>query len=140
MGNSMVRDVGLLLGRLLLSQIFLLSAVKKIFAWSGTASYMAAKGLPAADLMLFLAILLELAGGLSVLLGWRCRLGALLLVAFLLPTTLIFHSFWLLEGAEHAQQMIQFMKNTALIGGLVFVGSSDPGAISLDRRAGKAVA
>jgi len=86
---------------------------------------------------LVLAIGFELIGGLSVLLGVKARWGALLLVAFLIPTTLIFHDFWQYDGQQAQQQMIHFMKNLSILGGLVFVLGAGAGPWTLDARAAR---
>lgn len=122
------------LGRLLLSLIFITSGINKILNFSGTAGYMESKGMPLVPLFLTAAIVLELAGGLSLLLGFKARVGALLLIVFLIPTTLIFHNFWALEGADRQMQMIHFMKNLAILGGLLVVFGLGPGPVSLDQK------
>jgi len=127
-------DVGLLAGRILLGHIFLVSGVRKIFGWSATAGYMASKGMAGIWFFLPMAVILELAGALSLVTGFRSRWGALLLVVFLVPTTFIFHDFWNLVGEERGRQTINFMKNLAILGGLVLAACSDPGGLSLGRR------
>jgi putative oxidoreductase len=107
--------------RLLMSAIFILSGIGKLTGWSEMAGYMAAKGMPAVPLLLGAATFLEIFGGLSLLLGWKPRLGAALLFLFLIPTTLIFHNFWALAGAERMDQMTHFLKNLAILGGLLMV-------------------
>jgi putative oxidoreductase len=123
-----------LLGRILLAQIFLLSGLNKIGAWEQTAGYMASKNMPLVPFFLVAAILFEVGGGLSVALGYKARLGAAALVVFLIPTTLIFHNFWALQGMEQQVQMIMFMKNLAILGGLLLVIGFGPGPLSLDHR------
>ena len=120
-----------LLGRVLISLIFLMSAFGKIADFGGTQQYMASYGMPATGLLLVGAIVLELFGGLSVLLGFRARWGAIALIVFLIPATLVFHT----DFADR-MQTIQFMKNLAIIGGLLFVVAFGPGAFRLDRRLG----
>lgn len=132
-----LQHVAPLAGRGLLSLIFLLSSVGKIMDWSGTAGYMASKHMPMVPFFLAMAILFELGGGLSVLSGYKARWGALALIVFLIPTTLIFHNFWAYEGMEQKMQMISFLKNTAIMGGLITLGANGPGPISLDERAAK---
>src|SRR5437868_8446610 len=88
----------LLLGRILLSVIFLLSGVMKILHWDQTATSMAEHGMPAVPVFLALAILVEIGGGLLILLGFHTSWGALALAAFLVPVTLTFHHFWTFEG------------------------------------------
>ncbi|MEQ8787095.1 MAG: DoxX family protein [Pirellulaceae bacterium] len=122
-------------GRVFLSAIFLMSGVHKITAWSATAESMRGEGMPeqAVPLLLAGAIVFELGGGLSVLLGLKARLGALALIVFLIPTTVIFHDFWTYGEASAMQnQMQHFMKNLAILGGLFFVLGSGPGCCSVD--------
>lgn len=122
-----------LLGRLLIVTIFLLSAVgNKIPQFQNVVGYMESEGVPAAPVMLAGAIAFLLAGGASVLVGYKARLGAGLLLAFLALATYWFHDFWTFEGPERQSQMIQFMKNLALMGTMLFLIANGAGAWSLD--------
>lgn len=129
-----VQSLAAPIGRGLLSLIFLFSGLGKMMDWSGTAGYMAVKGMPLVPFFLFMAIVFEFVGGLSVLLGYRGRLGAAMLIVFLVPTTFIFHNFWAFEGMEQRMQMISFLKNLSIMGGLAFIASVGTGPFSLDRR------
>ncbi|MGA9753400.1 MAG: DoxX family protein [Acidobacteriota bacterium] len=124
-----------LIGRILLSVIFLFSAFGKVTHFSGMEQFMASKGMPAVPVLLVLALLTEALGGLSLLLGFKARWGALLLFLFLIPTTLIFHDFWALTGAMRQDMQIHFLKNLAIMGGLLMVAANGPGAFSLDKPA-----
>lgn len=124
-----------LAGRILLSLIFVMSGLSKIGGWNDTAGYMASKGMPMVPLFLVGAILFEVLGGLSVLLGFKAKIGAAALIVFLIPATLIFHNFWTLEGMEQQMQMIMFMKNLSIMGGLLLVIGRGAGPLSLDERA-----
>jgi putative oxidoreductase len=108
-------------GRVLLSLIFILSALGKLADLGGTAAFMRAAGIPAVWLCLPAAILIELGGGLAILTGWAAGVGALVLVLFLIPTTVVFHPFWQSSGMERTVQMVNFMKNLAIMGGLLIV-------------------
>ena len=101
------------LGRILLCTIFLLSAVgNKIPNFQAVAGYMAKEGVPAAQVMLAGAIIFLIAGSLSVIVGYRARIGAALLLAFLVLATYYFHDFWTVSDSQARQdQMIHFMKN-----------------------------
>jgi putative oxidoreductase len=132
--NPTCQALTALSGRILLSAIFLMSAFGKITDWSGTAEHMEKEGMVMIPIFLAGAIAFEALGGLSVLLGLFTRYGAWLLIAFLVPTTLIFHDFWVKEGMERLQQMVQFMKNLALMGGLLMVAAFGAGRFSLDSR------
>jgi putative oxidoreductase len=108
-------------GRVLLSLIFILSALGKLADLNGTAAFMRAAGMPAVGLLLPAGIVLELGGGLAILTGYGMRLGVAALIVFLIPATLIFHPFWQASGMERMGQMINFMKNLAIMGGLLIV-------------------
>ena len=125
----------ILIGRILLSAIFVTSGVQKLTALSETAEGMQSEGVVAAPFLLAAAIICELCGGLSVLLGWHARFGALLLIAFLVPVTLIYHDFW--QKPEQEQQMaemIHFSKNLAILGGLFVVLACGGGRFSISHR------
>ncbi|MDT9341192.1 DoxX family protein [Trichodesmium erythraeum 21-75] len=116
-----------LLARIFLSAVFLKSGIGKIFSGANTQQYMESSGVP--GWLLIPTIIVLLVGGLSVLLGYKARYGALALVGFLIPATLVFHNIFI----EPAQE-IAFMKNLGLIGGLLMVTSFGPGSISFDEK------
>lgn len=119
------------LGRVLFSLIFIVSIVGHFS--SAEISEAAAHGVPLATILVPLAGLLALVGGVSVLLGYRARFGALLLLVFLVPVTLIMHKFWGLPDPQMAMmQKIQFMKNTSLIGTCLLLMYHGSGPYSLD--------
>jgi putative oxidoreductase len=128
--NSEIQDSSyiLLISRVLLSAIFVWSGIGKILDPTSTQQYMAAHGMPATGLLLVAAIAIELGGGLSVLLGYRSRLGAAVLGLFLIPATLIFHT----NFAEPTQQ-IMFMKNLAILGGLLTIYQFGSGQFAIKR-------
>jgi len=127
-----LKSVGQLGGRFLLSLIFLMSGTMKLMNWSGMEAYMAGHGMVAVPLLLAGAVLFEIGGGLSLLLGFRTRLGALALFLFLIPTTLIFHNFWAHQGEAMQDQMQHFLKNVTIMGGLLTVAAVGAGRYSLD--------
>jgi len=116
-----------LTGRALMSAIFLMAGTSKLGAYASTQGYMDSMGVP--GVLLPLVILLELGGGLAVLLGWRTRISAFLLAGFCILSGFIFH-------ANFADQMqsILFMKNLAMAGGFLFLVAGGAGAWSLDAR------
>jgi putative oxidoreductase len=135
MFGSMAQHIVALGGRVLLSLIFLASAVGHVLDWSGSTSYMTSYGMPMVHVFLAGAVAFLFVGGLSVLLGLRARWGAVMLIVFLIPTTLIFHAFWTIDPAEAVErkmQMIQFLKNLGLIGGLLMVLAHGSGSLGLD--------
>jgi len=123
-----------LVGRIFLSAIFVLSGVAKLADPSGTAEHMAAQGIPMIGLLLPLAALVEIVGGLSLITGTFARIGATMLILFLIPTTVLFHDFWAYQGPERVMQMANFMKNVAIGGGLMLVLAHGAARLSVDDR------
>jgi putative oxidoreductase len=123
-----------LVGRILLAAIFIVSGFGKIVGWAGTAGYMASKGLPLVPLLLAATIAVELGGGILLAIGFKARWAALALFLFMIPTTLIFHGFWGVDAATAQAQQIHFMKNVAIMGGMLMVWAFGPGAYSVDKR------
>jgi putative oxidoreductase len=132
--KTLLQNIVAIAARVLLSQIFLFSAASHVWSWGGTTQYMTGHGMIFVDLMLAGAVTFLLLGGLSVLLGYYARVGSLLLIVFLVLVTPIFHNFWAYEAtdAQHQMQMINFMKNTGLAGGLLMVLAFGSGGLSLD--------
>ena len=124
----------LFLGRICLALLFVVSGIGKITGYAGTAAVMASKGLPLVDILLPLTIAVELGGGLLLALGWKARWAAAVLFLFLIPTTLIFHQFWGIDAKLVQMQKIHFLKNVAIMGGMLMVLAIGAGAWSLDRK------
>lgn len=118
--------------RLCIAAIFILAGVSKFMSFDQTAAYMASKGLTMIPLFLFGAATIEILGGLLLVFGYKTRLAAIILILFLIPTTLIFHDFWNLSGADQAAQQIEFLKNLAILGGLLYVLAVGSGRCALD--------
>lgn len=123
---------GLLLGRLCLSAIFIISGIGKFIDFDSNAQYMASKGLTMVPFFLVVAAIIEILGGLAILLGFKARIGAGILALYLIPVTFLFHDFWNVSGAEHLLQLIMFLKNLAIFGGLLYVVCSGAGRYSFD--------
>ncbi|MDB5313690.1 MAG: DoxX protein [Gemmataceae bacterium] len=121
-----------LAGRVLLGLIFVVSGIGKFASWSATAAFMESKGIPMVPVSLGVAATVELVCGAAVLAGWFTRPAALLLALFLVPATVIFHHFWDLDGQAAQDQMIHFMKNLSIMGGLLTLAAHGPGRISVD--------
>ncbi len=122
-----------LIGRVFFTAIFLMSASGHFS--QGTIDYAANQGVPMAGLLVPVAGVLAIAGGLSVLLGFQARFGAWLLVAFLVPVTLMMHNFWTVKDPMMAQmQQIMFMKNLSMLGGALLISYFGAGPLSLDSR------
>ena len=126
------------IARLLFVALFLMSAPNHFKA--GTIAYAAQQGVPFASILVPLSGVLAIGGGLSVLLGWHARAGAWLLVAFLVPVTLLMHAFW--NVPDPTMRMFQqafFMKNLAMLGGALLVAYFGAGPVSLDERVGRSL-
>lgn len=134
MNKNDIQDIGTVLGRIMIATIFLMSAVgNKIPNFNKVAEYMASEGVPLPQVMLVGAIVFLIAGSLSIIVGFKTRTGAALILVFLVLATYFFHDFWTLENTQSKQdQMIQFMKNLALIGTMVFLMTNGSGRMSLD--------
>lgn len=116
------------LGRILLALIFVLAGINKITGYTGTQGYMESMGVP--GVLLPLVIVVELVGGLALMLGWQARLTAFLLAGFTVLATLIFHS-----NLGDQTQFLFFLKNLSITGGLLMVFSFGAGPFSIDNRA-----
>lgn len=136
----MLKNVSQAAARGLLALTFIVTGLSKVFAFSQTAGWMAGAGFPLPSLFLVGAIVFELGGGLMLMAGWNARWAALGLFAFLIPTTLIFHVANLGDPAQTQMQMIQVLKNIAILGGLLKFYTDGAGAFALDNRAGKRTA
>jgi putative oxidoreductase len=140
--SNPIQGIVTVLGRVLLSTIFLLAAVgDKIPNFNRVAEIMASAGIPAPQLMLVGAIVFLIAGSLSVIVGYQARIGAGLLLVFLLLATYYFHHFWSIDDAQAKQeQLIQFMKNLSMMGAMLLVIANGSGPMSLDGRSSRAPA
>ncbi|WP_417884348.1 DoxX family protein [Vibrio rumoiensis] len=114
-------------GRFLLSLLFMGSGLSKLSAFDATVSYISSFGLPFSTLVYFLTITIEVVGGLMLLVGYKSRFIAVCMGLFTLLAAVIFHS-----NFSDQNQMVHFMKNLAIVGGLLQIGSFGPGTFSLD--------
>lgn len=121
-----------LLGRILLSFLFLQSGFEKVLNYNKTLALVNALGIPAPQILLPLAIAVLFIGAIMILIGWKAHWGALLLIAFMIPATLFFHSYWNLPEALQLDQFHHFAKNLAIIGALSMIVGMGSGALSVD--------
>ena len=128
-----VKTYGPLAGRILLALIFVISGYNKLVGFDGTVGYIASKGLPLPQLAAAAAIAIELVGGVLLVIGWQARWAATAIFLFLIPTTLIFHPFWAVAAGKQ-MEMIQFMKNLCIMGGMLYVMAFGAGPLSVDNR------
>lgn len=116
-----------LIGRIFIAAIFVFAGISKISGYEGTAAYMEAMGVPA--LLLPVVIVLEVGGGVAIILGWKTRIAAFLLAGFSVSSALLFH----FDFADQTQ-FIMFWKNIAIAGGFLFLVAHGAGALALDNR------
>jgi putative oxidoreductase len=108
-------------GRALLGALFFISGLTKVFGFVGVSGWIASAGVPAPDVLLAIAITIEVVGGLLLIIGWQARWAALALALFLIPVTAIFHGFWSADAAHFQDQLTAFLKNAAILGGMLLV-------------------
>ena len=129
-----MRDISDLIGRIFLSAIFIFEAIDSILYFEKTRETMERYGLHHnQDFLQYGAIVLLLLGGVMVLLGYRTTLGAFLLLLYWAPVTLLVHDFWNYPKDQLRLQSILFMKNIAIIGGLLMLAGKGSGRYSMKR-------
>jgi putative oxidoreductase len=130
--HSVPRPTTALIGRILIAAIFISSGIAKMTDPAGTIGYMKSAGIPSADVLVWVAAAAELLGGLAILFGFLTRVAAIGLLVFLAIATVTMHAFWNFTGAEHQMQLVNFMKNLAIGGGLVMLIANGAGRYSAD--------
>jgi putative oxidoreductase len=126
--------VAALAGRLLFSLVFLISGLTLFSA--ADIGYAASEGLPLAGVLVPVSGVLSILGGVSILIGYKTRIGATMIIVFLVPVTLLFHHFWTVtDPGARSIQMVDFMKNISILGGALMILVHGPGEYSLDSRA-----
>jgi putative oxidoreductase len=128
------KDWAALVGRILLGVVFIPAGFNKIGGFSGTAGYIASKGLPLPEVGAAIAIAVELIAGIALVVGWKTRWAALALAVFTLVATVFFHAFWAVPPEQHMTQYLMFMKNVGIVGGLLAFYAFGPGRMSIDRQ------
>lgn len=130
---SLGQSAVVVLGRLLFALIFVMAGANHFN--KQTIGYAGSQGVPLASIAVPLSGVLAIAGGLSILLGYRAKLGAWLIVLFLIPVTFLMHKFWGVADPMTAQiQMVMFMKNVSMLGGALLISQFGAGPFSLDAR------
>jgi putative oxidoreductase len=127
---DVISKLAQVVGRVALVTIFIASGLGKLAGWRGTVAYAGSKGV--SETLLAIATAFELIGAVSVLVGFKARWGALALIIFLVPVTLVFHNFWAVPAAQQQMEMVNFLKNLAICGGLLIVFGRGAGAFSID--------
>ncbi|HEX7220276.1 MAG TPA: DoxX family protein [Burkholderiales bacterium] len=106
-----------------------------LMAVAGTAGYFAKLGFPMPGVMVWVSIVIEIGGAVLLILGWQTRRIAWLLILFVVIATAMAHRFWEVDAAQYGAQLNYFLKNLAVVGGLLYVAAFGAGALSVDGRA-----
>lgn len=125
-----------LIGRLLMAWMFLPAGIGKITGFAGTVAYSASAGLPMPEVGTAIALVIEVVGGLALILGFGTRWAALALGLFTLVASFYFHNFWALPADQQMIPSLLFYKNMAIVGGLLTLAAWGAGAWSLDAKRG----
>lgn len=124
----------LLASRLLFVLLFLPAGIGKLTGFGGTVGYIASVGLPLPTVGAGLALIVEVLGGLALLLGFGTRIAALVLAVFTLVASFFFHNYWGVPAEQAFMQQLMFFKNMAVVGGLFALAAHGAGGWSLDAR------
>lgn len=120
------------MGRILMSSVFLIFGILKFMTFSYYVGLAAEKGLPLPAASIVAAATLEILGGLAILTGFQVRIVSWILFVYLIPTSILFHNYWALQGALKATMEAHFFKNMAIMGGLLFLAAYGAGPYSID--------
>ncbi len=121
-----------LIGRVLIAVLFVPAGFGKITGFAGTVGYATAMGMPLPTVSVAVGLVIELVGGLALLLGFGTRFAALALAVFTLVASFIFHAYWAVPEAQQMVQQLMFFKNIAVVGGLLAFAAFGAGAWSVD--------
>ncbi len=132
--NPAAQSQAMLIGRILLAAVFLVAGARKLMGVAASAGYLAKLGFPAPEIMVWVAIVIEIGGAVLLITGWHARRAAWLLILFVAIATAMAHRFWEFDAAQYNNQLNHFLKNAAIIGGLLYVAMLGAGALSLGAR------
>jgi putative oxidoreductase len=128
-----LQNASALIGRILIAALFIPAGISKIGGFEGTVGYIASVGLPLATFGAIVAILVEVLAGAALLAGYRTKQAALVLALFTLVATVVFHNFWAMPADQAFMQQLMFMKNIAVVGGLLAIAALGGGAWAIQR-------
>jgi putative oxidoreductase len=131
---ALIKQYGPLLGRILLSAIFIIGAILKARTFESASGYLASQGVGLSDAVLVLMISIEMIGGTLILIGLKARHAAMMIFIYLIPLTLFFHSYWTYDGPELMKHFHHFFKNLAMMGGMVFIMVNGSGPLSIENK------
>jgi len=133
MSNALQNPLSLV-GRILLAFLFLPAGIGKLTGFAGTVGYIASVGLPLPQVAAAIALVVEIVGGIALIVGFGTRFAALALAVFTLVASIFFHNYWTLPADQQMMQQLMFFKNIAVIGGLLTLAAWGAGNWSLDAR------
>jgi putative oxidoreductase len=128
-----IQDPLALAGRILIAALFIPEGWDQVTDFQGTVGYIASQHVPLPELCAAISIFAHIGLPALLLAGWQARWAALALAVFVAVITPIFHNFWSLEGGPRAAQELNFWKNAAIVGGLLFAAAFGPGRWSVSR-------
>ena len=133
--------ISTLIGRALIGIIYIASGVSKIPAYAATGQYMASEHMPMVPVLLPAAIIVEIVGGLGIVIGFKARISALILAAYSITATVIFNHFWTMPPGDMQQTVMHlFMSTIVMFGACLFIAGMGPGAFALDNAASRRTA
>jgi putative oxidoreductase len=127
---DLMKSILILISRLCFSSVFLWAGAAMLFHWKDSVDSMKAKNMP--SVLLPAAVVMQLLGGLSLLLGYQARIGAVILIVFIIPTAIKLHNFWSVADTERNIEKTLFMKDVAILGGLLLILAFGAGHFSFD--------
>lgn len=123
-----------LAGRILFSLAFIMLGMGHVMSTKVMSPYAASMGVPAPTLAVVISGIMIISGGISIILGYKAKIGAILLVVFLVPVTFIMHAFWSIEDPMQSQmQMVMFLKNLSMLGGALMFYYFGTGPLSIEK-------
>ena len=133
MSNALQNSLALV-GRLFLAMLFLPAGIGKLAGFAGTVGYIASVGLPMPSMAAAIALIIEIVGSVALITGFGTRIAALILAVFTLVASFFFHAYWAVPADQQLVTQLLFMKNIAVVGGLLTLAAWGAGAWSLDAR------
>lgn len=130
---EIVKMYGPLVGRVLLVLMFIIAGYGKITGFEGTLGYMQAHNMPMTQVLAVIAIIIELGAGIMIAVGWKARWAAAALFIFVLVASYVFHAFWAVPADQAQLQNVLFMKNLAVMGGMLYIIVYGSGPLSVDK-------
>jgi putative oxidoreductase len=132
--NAMSQSWTLLIGRVLVGSMFLVAGIRHYMFYAGSVGYFTKLGFPAPEAMVWLSIIIHIVGGILLIVGWKTQWASWVLLALVVIATAMAHRFWQFDAAQYGNQLNHFLKNLAIIGGLLYVVGFGAGAMSVDGR------